>query len=160
VRAIHRDILAVLAEAFKENIFVQFVPEIKSASFLGPDPDAITTPATVTTEDMIRDPGHDASRTVGVVFSLTILLVLLKVTVFAACTKAQKTVLCDSVAAFWRPRHTKVAHAPLPVNTIENDPSKLKATGVGCQHDPLTPCSRSTGKDQDDRGDYSPPLMH
>ena len=41
VQEFHRDILALLAESMKEHIFNEFIPEIQTISFLGPDPEVV-----------------------------------------------------------------------------------------------------------------------
>ncbi len=42
ISEVHYDILKVLSDAFRVNIFAEFIPELLDVSFLGPDPEAPT----------------------------------------------------------------------------------------------------------------------
>jgi hypothetical protein len=87
ISKVHTDILTLLSDAFRENIFLEFIPELLAASYLGPDPEALILSAE--TEDAI-DAKSGASKTLVVVFSLGCAILLLKVIFCIAFPTAPK----------------------------------------------------------------------
>ena len=67
ISKVHTDILTVLSDAFRENIFIEFIPELLDTSFLGPDPEAMTVSAAAADADDSADAdnaaGSDTTRT-------------------------------------------------------------------------------------------------
>lgn len=69
VADVHRDILEVLADGFRENVLIEFLPELLSTSYLGPDLDAIALSSSGT-EESGEASGSNSSVVAAVLFSV------------------------------------------------------------------------------------------
>ena len=95
---VHTDILKLLSDAFREEIFLEFIPELLTASYLGPDPEALI--LSLETEDAVNAESG-ASKTLVVLFSLGCAMLLLKVIFCVAFPKAPK-VAYEKVISHYR----------------------------------------------------------
>mmetsp|Transcript_25741 Transcript_25741/g.43934 ORF Transcript_25741/g.43934 Transcript_25741/m.43934 type:complete len:236 (+) Transcript_25741:1-708(+) len=132
---VHQDILMILKDAFKVNIFVKFLPELVDASYLGPDPGAIKAPLLGTnTEEPTQEPEHHyASRTAGLVISASFAILLMKALACAAYPKASKLAAlppCQKVSSLFRRR--KQSDGPL---LSENDTGPTPPEGQTAEDD-------------------------
>ena len=78
----HHDILLILADAFKENVFIEFIPELITAVYLGPDPDILVSSAAGgTVETNIESEKDDVSSktTVIILFAIGCSVLLLNI---------------------------------------------------------------------------------
>ncbi len=98
---VHTDVLKLLSDAFREEIFLEFIPELLTASYLGPDPEAFMVLSE--TEDAVNAESG-ASKTLVVVFSLGCAILLLKVIFCIAFPKAPK-VAYEQVMSHYRRKH-------------------------------------------------------
>jgi len=103
VPKMHNVILTVIVDAFSENIFAEFIPELLSTSYLGPDPGALTFSNKQTTLEE-RQKTHAGvgtrgfSSTAVIFLSLGSVLLLLKVIVCVRFpTMMQHVVLVKNV---------------------------------------------------------------
>lgn len=64
ISKIHSDIITVLSDAFRENIFIEFIPELLDTFFLGPDPEAMTLSASAADADDSADADNSGSATI------------------------------------------------------------------------------------------------
>ncbi len=88
ISTVHDDILTILSDAFRENIFLEFIPELLATSYLGPDPDAVLLSAEA--EDVVDDVESGASKSLIVAFSVGCALLLLKLIFCIAFPTAPK----------------------------------------------------------------------
>ena len=95
---VHTDVLKLLSDAFREEIFLEFMPELLTASYLGPDPEALILSSEA--EDAVNAESG-ASKTLVAVFSLGCALLLLKVIFCIAFPKAPK-VAYEKVMSHYR----------------------------------------------------------
>ena len=95
---VHTDVLKLLSDAFREEIFLEFIPELLTASYLGPDPEALILSSEA--EDAVNAESG-ASKTLVAVFSLGCALLLLKVIFCIAFPKAPK-VAYEKVMSHYR----------------------------------------------------------
>jgi hypothetical protein len=95
---VHTDILNLLSAAFREKIFIEFVPELLTTSYLGPDPEALTLPSEA---EVVVNAESRASKTLVVMFSLGCAMLLLKVIFCVAFPKAPK-VAYEKVRSHYR----------------------------------------------------------
>jgi hypothetical protein len=78
----HHDILLILANAFKENVFIEFIPELITAVYLGPDPDILVSSAAGGTEETHIESGKDdvsSKTTVIILFAIGCSVLLLNI---------------------------------------------------------------------------------
>ena len=95
ISQVHRDILTVLEDALKENVFTEFIPEVVTTSYLGPNPEAVTLSSEETANVQASEhSGGTSMKTLAVaIFSLGCALILLKLvacSVFPATTTTKK----------------------------------------------------------------------
>ena len=88
ISTVHADILTILSDAFREKIFLEFIPELSATSYLGPDPDAVVLSADA--EDVMDDVKTGASKSLIVAFSVGCALLLLKLIFCIAFPTAPK----------------------------------------------------------------------
>lgn len=89
---VHRDVLRVLEDAFRENRFDQYIPELVSASFLGPDSAAIA----VSTQSL-HGASNSGNKTVAIVFSATCIVLMLIVIACASSQKIRDAIICGKL---------------------------------------------------------------
>ena len=73
---VHRDVLMLLNDAFKEGAFVGIIPELILTAYVGPDPEEYqlqAQPATSSTS--IQEGESQSSRVIALSFSLTVILI-------------------------------------------------------------------------------------
>ena len=104
---IHHDILEVLADAFKEGMFLEFLPEILTISFLGPDPNSPALPISSTTldETMQITTDHNSSSMAGILFSVSCGLLILKVLLCFAFPKSSRAAFQKVRSLFRSKKH-------------------------------------------------------
>ena len=95
---VHRDILTVLEDAFKENVFTELIPEIVTTSYLGPNPEAVTFEKTVEVQG--SESGTSMKTLAVAIFSLGSALILLKLVACSAfpatTTKKKRESMCGT----------------------------------------------------------------
>ena len=67
---VHRDILSVLQESFKEGVFTEFIPELTTTSYLGPEPEVFLF---VESEETINEENNAA----GIIFRVSCAFLIL-----------------------------------------------------------------------------------
>lgn len=111
--------LLVLADAFKENMFAEFVPELVAVSFLGPDPNAATVSA-VESDGTADEESSGSSKTLAVVFAVCCVALVLKVLVCIAFPSGTQKSAFETFIL----NRKRVRHKPLLANdrsTMEDD---------------------------------------
>jgi hypothetical protein len=85
VAKVHSDIIEILSYAIREETFVDFIPELLTTTFLGPDPHALTFENTVinTERSDIINPWLIVLYAVG--FSIVLLLFVLICSLYGRC---------------------------------------------------------------------------
>lgn len=91
ISEVHHDILMVVSDAFREHVFLEFIPELVGTAYLGPDPDALMLSAKET-DDTNVESGSGSSNTVTIIISVCCAVLLVAVIACAAFPKARKQV--------------------------------------------------------------------
>ena len=109
---VHRDILTVLEDAFKENVFTELIPEIVTTSYLGPNPEAVTFEKTVEVQG--SESGTSMKTLAVAIFSLGSALILLKLVACSAfpatTTKKKRESMCgtfDKMIQYYKQKRQK-----------------------------------------------------
>ncbi|KAL3826888.1 hypothetical protein ACHAXA_000856 [Cyclostephanos tholiformis] len=84
---VRADMLTILSDAFRENIFLELIPELSATSYLGPDPDALVLSAET---EYAMNAESGASKGLIVAFSFGCALLLLKLIFCVAFPRAPK----------------------------------------------------------------------
>lgn len=76
VNKVHRDVLMLLHDAFKEGAFVGLIPELILTAYVGPDLEEYQLQASsIMTPTISQEGGNQSSRVVAVSFSLTVIVI-------------------------------------------------------------------------------------
>lgn len=103
---VHRDVLMVLEDAFKEGAFTEFIPELVTTSYLGPDIDAATLSAEASSDAI--DAGYGGShQALAIIFSASCIAL---VVAYIALPAATPRAVVDKAVAYLRLKR----HKPLP----------------------------------------------
>jgi len=132
VSDIHRDILAVLKDAFEENILVEYTPEILTTSYVGPDPDAMNLPGAE--NEQMTDIGRGSSKkTLAILISVCCMIFMLRIMMCVAFPETRRMAL-DKASLFYRRKCRKVLPAcsgPPPITKEELDGEACGNDGRG-----------------------------
>ena len=87
ISKVHSDIIEMLSYAIREETFVDFIPELLTTTFLGPDPEALT----LDSENAVINTGRSDSINAWVIalsvvgFSIVLLLLVSLCSVYGRC---------------------------------------------------------------------------
>jgi len=128
---VHRDILSVLQESFKEGMFTEFIPELTTTSYLGPEPEVFSF---IESEETI----NEESNAAGIIFRVSCaFLILFGVSVLVLVASMVKCPgkLPDKVImllngnkyfnAIITKKDTKKEDEASDIDTVEDDSSQL-----------------------------------
>ena len=77
VNTVHRDVLLLLNDAFKEGAFVSIIPELILTAYVGPDPEEyqLQSPSAVSSTGN-QEGGSQSSRVIALSISITVIVIL------------------------------------------------------------------------------------
>lgn len=105
----HHDILAVLHEAFNENVFAEFIPELMGTSYLGPDLEALTLAETSGSAEEAAPldgmGGKSPPKTTIIVLSLGCIVMLLKALSCVAFPTTRRVAFGKVISYYRQKRH-------------------------------------------------------
>jgi hypothetical protein len=99
---VHREILLLLSDAFQESIFVEFIPELVTTSYLGPDPEALI----IDTGNALKAE-NATSKALVVVFSIGLAMCIIKILFCIAFPKGPTIVVEHVKATYDKVRNGK-----------------------------------------------------
>lgn len=135
----------VLADAFKENLFVEFIPELLTTSYLGPDPQVLALlPSSVETEGVEEGGSSSSSKIVGILFGVTWSLLLLWIVGCVSFPSVPKKAM-EKVKLLYYKR--KRGHNNQQLPAIEED----KEVDNGGYYDHQTPLALCNGSLREER---------
>jgi len=133
VSEVHHDVLAVLSDAFREDTFTEFIPELIDTSYLGPDPEAVTLSGKPRSSDetmpLEGKGGTGSTKTVVILLSLGCAVLLLKA---ISCFAFPTTRVVDFRKVLSYYGHRPNGALPMCIGALEED-EELDGPLVQCR---------------------------
>lgn len=112
---VHRDILMLLSDAFAGDDFIEFIPDLMTASYLGPNPEAITLSDSTATEDESRN----NMSILAIVFSVSCIVLFFKMMMFVAFPKMRKRTMGKVISYYQQKRNKRLPTCSGPTTAGE-----------------------------------------